>query len=476
MLKYTGHPLVDVGAATIAAFVGKSNLASITEADLDKVADFIEREYARKPLKAFLTVAFTSNSWFAQYGFESQPEKRADYAKRLLRGYRSGTPKLNEKCVFTGYPAVGLALSDKLPLGRAFRQHIPMLTGEDVINFHPGGDPGVPVSGEALLCIQTFPLGCAKCAGRLLAVHSDNEDLMFEFADEFWRQNQQALLLAHQQDGEQLKEASFSTKTLLVKTLLDIQIRREEMIDDLRPCSVTAYHLNNGKSVALDIYHLPLELIEFLSLARSPKYHSQWTAIAQSAWHTAKPKSQTAKEDEEDNRRKWNSLYEDLFGLPSNAREFVRKHLLRTYSFREEIGLVSWKLTRLFLEKVMRMNRQCIDEIEKLGDRLADYIVQTGGKDFFRVLSTERRYDYFRTSLLRADRRCAEQNNHPLITLEQFYQVFEAEQDGILMGDRWKWGRDLMVIRIIERLVDKRWLATNADLATETLEEQETAA
>ena len=44
MLKYTGHPLVDVGAATIAAFVGKRDLASINETDFDKVADFIERD------------------------------------------------------------------------------------------------------------------------------------------------------------------------------------------------------------------------------------------------------------------------------------------------------------------------------------------------------------------------------------------------------------------------------------------------
>jgi len=39
MLKYTGHPLVDVGVATIAAFVNKRDLTSIIEADLDK-ADF----------------------------------------------------------------------------------------------------------------------------------------------------------------------------------------------------------------------------------------------------------------------------------------------------------------------------------------------------------------------------------------------------------------------------------------------------
>ena len=53
MLKYTGHPLVDVGIATITAFVAKRRPDELTEADLDEVADYITREYVRDPLKSF---------------------------------------------------------------------------------------------------------------------------------------------------------------------------------------------------------------------------------------------------------------------------------------------------------------------------------------------------------------------------------------------------------------------------------------
>ena len=59
MLEYTGHPLVDVGIATIIAFVDKRRPDELTEADLDEVADYITREYVRDPLKSFLTVAFS---------------------------------------------------------------------------------------------------------------------------------------------------------------------------------------------------------------------------------------------------------------------------------------------------------------------------------------------------------------------------------------------------------------------------------
>ena len=149
MLEYTGHPLVDVGIATITAFADKRMPEELTEADLDDVADYITREYVQDPLKSFLTVAFP-NSGFTQPAYNKTPEKREMYAVRVLRNYGDDTPLLdNEVCVFTGRPAVDVAFGEKesLPQGRAFRQHIPLLTGENVINFHTYGDAGLPVFG-----------------------------------------------------------------------------------------------------------------------------------------------------------------------------------------------------------------------------------------------------------------------------------------------------------------------------------------
>ncbi|HIE12336.1 MAG TPA: type I-B CRISPR-associated protein Cas8b1/Cst1, partial [Desulfotomaculum sp.] len=244
MLRYTGHPLFDVGAATVAAFAGKSEPGLVTQADLERVASFIEREYVREPLKSFLGVAFTTNAWFNQPAFAKQPQKRQEYAKRLLQSY--GEESSGERCVFTGEPATAVAFSDRLLPGRAFRQHIPLVTGEEVINFHPWGDAGLPVSGKAALCLQAFALGCAKCGGRLLAVHSDNPELTCEFAARFLEYNRQALLLAHEAGSRKMPEAKSSAKTLLIETLLEIERRRQEEAIVRQPCSVTAYHLTNS--------------------------------------------------------------------------------------------------------------------------------------------------------------------------------------------------------------------------------------
>jgi CRISPR-associated protein Cst1 len=64
MLFYTGHPLYDIGVATVTAFSDKTDPRSVAVDDLARVADWIEREYVRDPLKSFLGVAFTTNAWF----------------------------------------------------------------------------------------------------------------------------------------------------------------------------------------------------------------------------------------------------------------------------------------------------------------------------------------------------------------------------------------------------------------------------
>ena len=130
MLKYTGHPLVDVGVATIAAFAGKRDPAQLTEADLNKMADYITHEYTRQPLKSFLTVAFTSNAWFSQDAYnpdkpglsaeerEKRRQKREKWAKHHLRQWSSGGDESDvEQDVFTGESAYQLSCPESCRRG-----------------------------------------------------------------------------------------------------------------------------------------------------------------------------------------------------------------------------------------------------------------------------------------------------------------------------------------------------------------------
>ncbi|MFB3765494.1 MAG: type I-B CRISPR-associated protein Cas8b1/Cst1 [Methanotrichaceae archaeon] len=493
MLQYTGHPLVDVGAATILAFCGKHSLSSLTESDLDKIADFISKEYVINPLQSFLTVAFP-NSGFTQPAFKNQPERRGDYANRVTRSFHKSQPVIEEICPFTGDRAPAIAFSDKenFPMGRVFRQHVPLLLGEDQINFFANGSSGLPISGKALLCIQAMPLGCAKCGGKLLAVHSDNPELTELFAKKFLKNNLNAITLAHQQGGSKLPESG-PAKTVLIDTLLLADLERFQSQQDHQSASLTAYHFSNsGQSNALDtrnppleIYHLPLEIMDFLWAVHNPEYKVEWQAVTQRSWQLSKIKK-GKKEDavaKEDARPRRNYLYEDIFRLPQDALRFMRCYFLRIpvrntsqddprrgYSLKSDADIISWKLTELFLRKVMHLKESRIQRIREIGDQLADYVNEENDRRFFSTFYGEQtRYDVIRNSLIRVNHARLKKGKPPIIRLDPFVEVFEEPDER--GWSTWKLARDLVLIRMIERLYDLKWIQNHTEVLQESVEE-----
>ena len=490
MVRFTGHPLVDVGVAVLTIFSQRQRPDDLTDADLERMADYVATEYVRQPLKSFLTVAFP-NSGFTQPAFEKTPERRLAYANLVARAYQEQQMVNAETCVFTGEAASAIAFGETLLPGRAFRQHIPLLTGEDVINFHPGGDAGLPVSGWALLAIQAFPLGCAKSGGRLLAVHSDNEDVILDFAAKFLQENRLAIHLAQQAGATKLPEATRALRTLLVETLLDALEKQGALRKDARPFSITAYHLtNSGQGAALDLYHLPLQIVGFLHDMHLADYHQDWTAVVRRAWELPPPpkagKAAAAPPIEFKPRRNW--LYEDLFRLPGNAPAFIRTYFLRValravrnvptdprgaYSVKDQAELVSWKITECFLRRILQMDRQRIAEIRQLGDRLAAYVSGQNDRRFFRDFFTLQNYGHLRNALIKANMAHVRRGQPPLITLDPYLVVFE-EGDEVAHSD-WRLARDLVLIRMIEQLHGQGWLRQNTDAIPDVVETAENA-
>ena len=489
MIRFTGHPLVDVGVAVITLFNRRQRPEELTEADLARMADYVTAEYVRQPLKSFLTVAFP-NSGFTQPAFEKTPERRLTYANLVARAYRQEQAPGAEICVFTGEPASAIAFGETLLPGRTFRQHVPLLTGEDVINFHPGGDAGLPISGWALLAIQAFPLGCAKSGGKLLAVHSDNDEVILHFAADFLQKNRLAIQLAQAAGETKLPEASQSQRTLLVHTLLDAAVMQRERRADERPFSITAYHLtNSGQGVALDLYHLPLQIIGFLQDMHLADYHADWAAVVRRAWELPPPpKGNKAIVPAAEFQPRRNLLYEDLFRLPGNAPAFIRTYFLRValravrnvptdprgaYSVRDQAELVSWKITECFLRRVLQMDKQRIAEIRQLGDRLAAYVSGQNDRRFFREFFTLQNYGHLRNALIKANMAHVRRGQPPLIALDPYLVVFE-EGDEVAQAD-WRLARDLVLIRMIEQLHEHGWLRQNVDAIPEVAETAENA-
>jgi CRISPR-associated protein Cst1 len=489
-LQYMGHPLFDIGLATIVAHARKEYPGDLELEDLESVAKFIEDNYTQQPLTSFLTVSLP-NSDFTQPAFRDKPERRREYARLVARSIGPNVPRSEEACVFTGLPALGRALSfkkdknghDELPPGRAYRQHIPLITGEGVINFSPWGDPGLPVSGEALLCLQFFPMGCLKCNGRLLAIHSDNSEILLAAARKALQKNTEAITLARASGDTKMQDASSSPQTLLIETILAMDLHQLDAREERQPYSITAYHLSNsGQSSALDekspplsIYHLPMSIVRFLSKMDNPDYQRIWHELEQRGWERSKPgKDKTNGVASAASQRGRNLFYEDILRLPANAHSFVMTYLLRIpertsfqsdprreYSLRQEVHLLSWLFTELFLKEVIHMDKERIDEIRSLGDALAYYVIEQNDKGFFRNFYKVQRANDFRSLLLRANYKHVKAGHAPLITLEPYLSIFEEGYE--MMSPNWKFARDLVLIRMVEQLYQRDWFGTNPD-------------
>lgn len=493
MLKYTGQPIVDVGIATVVAFADKDTPEELTEADLEAIADYMAENYVKNPLRSYLTVTFP-NSGFTQPAFFTQPEKQALYSERVLRAFRSDTPTLDELDAFMGLPAADIPFDvySSLDPGRAFRQHIPLQTGEGVINFHPYGEAGLPISGLALLAIQAYPLGSAKCAGRTLSVHSDNPEIMRYFAAKFLKENLAAVTLAQQAGSKKMPEPHLKYRTLLIQTLLEAVHKQQKSYRQKEPFSITAYHLSNsGQGADLAIYHLPSQIITYLQLMLSPDYEAAWNQIVRRGWVRPKLKrGQT--EPPPDFAPDRNFLYEDLFRLAEDlgkqAPRFIRTYFMRDtvriarndptdprgqYSTQQEAQLVSWKLTEPFLRRIMYMDESRIVAIRSLGDTLATYIKSQNDSRFLRNFYLYRRSQYanFRASLIKANIEYVKRGNPPFLHLDTYTTIFE---DGEEVGKRdWTLARDLVLIRMIEQLyAGDNWFQQNKDVFPETPEDE----
>jgi CRISPR-associated protein Cst1 len=492
MLEATGHPFIDVGLATLAAYAGKRRIADLTTEDLERAAQYIEENYVRPPLRGHLTMAFTSNAWFIQDAFnpdkpglpaEKRKERQATrdrWANHHLRQWADQNSGSGEICVFTGLPAAAKELSGKLAPGRIGRSQMPLLQGDDAINFFTGGAPGLPIAPEALLALQFMPMGCAKVGVGMLAVHADHPDLTVAFAREFLKRNQEQVLLMQAAGEDKLPGSPRALKTLLVEVLLDIeaQRRRSERLQQ-RVASITAYNFNNGKSPQLVLYHLPLQITGFLSAVQTPNYHAVWQQIEQRSWQRAQPKVNKQGEVTDPGIPKHNYLYEDLFALPQAAPRFVRTYFLRirpeqsrsdddpraAYSLRNEHALIHWPLVQLFLKEVLTMSEERIEQIKVLGDKLADYTRRQGGKQFFRQFLITRKTNDFLSLLLKTNINYTRftQGQDTLFDLDTYVDVFMDGED--LMRPDWRLARDLVLIRMIEQLKD--WLAADPDAIPE---------
>ena len=454
MLSYTGHPLLDVGIATLLANAKKSDPAQLTQEDLEQAAQYAADHYFKYPMLKLMWILFP-NSGYTQYSRNTkteeakkkQKERQNEHIKQILLTFRSQNT-IDAKCIFLQTPA----------RTRVYREHIPLIGGRHAQNFYAEGISGLPVSGEALLALHFAALGGTFCGGRLLIAHSNNPELTLLFAQSLLKQNKREISLLEQKN---LSKPDFARpkhpRSYLIEQLSAFDFKREFKSRDQAPISLTAYWLTNyGTKADIEIFHLPSQIIQFVQKAKLVKYQTSWQNIVSSASETYLEKINGEKVE-----LQRNYLYEDLFDLPDNARIFLRRYFLRQplkqaketnplrhFDLKQEVHLVSWKLLQLFLEEILYMDSKRIDTLRRLGDQFADYVDKVDGRLFDRLFMVRRYYDLSR-ELLSAKRK-ADKHDIVLFTFEDFVEAFEGNPD--IPRVDWSLARDMILVRMLDQL------------------------
>jgi len=514
LLKWTGHPLADVGVATLCAMVEKTDPEELTLEDLDEAGKELKSAYTDSVFVAYLSCVFPNSAYVNP---TMKGESREKSMQRLLFPHRSGSDEgvAGVACLFSGEPATHLLE----------RSQMPMLTGAGVMNFFPTGLSEMPVAAPYLLAIQALPLGGRRSEGKLLIVHCDNPRFTLQFARRFLAKNRQIINLSQadrlpavddpnneldrELPGGLNKEKrpkypdAKAPSTLLMADLVEIVSDSKNGNLAKTPTSITAYHMSNsGQGPSLAIMNIPGEFVEFLFSLQSPTYQAKWQRLVHRAWRAGKgggepdEASDDAATSEEAPVKKGkgakkakppapmgagksrNDLYNDLLAIFENgfcdwyaATRFIRKHLLsadpttfyldssqlnRAPRFKvDQLDLIDWQLTALFLEKVLGMDKKRIELIKEFATRLAELVSEHNDRRLFRdLVFTEGEWQY-RAILAKVQRQYAKDRGKLALGFDEYVDVFLTTEP----GERHVWSlvRDLISIRLVEKLFELKF-------------------
>jgi CRISPR-associated protein Cst1 len=518
MVHWTGHPLVDVGLATLCAMANKKDAQDLTNDDLDGAAEEMAEYFFSGSMNSYLTCVFM-NSAYVQPAMGKK--EKAEYAKRVLYAHRWPGDEAAKglRCSFSGEPATHLI----------HRGQMPMLTGEDVLNFFPHGRGGLPVAGPYLVALQALPLGSRRTEGRLLAAYCDEPSVLVALAKRYLSDNRRLMELATSKklpkgEGpfvELIREQGAFDKqkkipkypdakaptSLIAVDLMEIYQARGPYDPQRQLASMSVYWLSSsGQGPSLEIFHIPSQAVRFLLLAASAPTASNWKHLVAEAWRQPEDKSVAARAASVKKTkaksaqatvpgapgRSRNDVLADLFAVfeegfidRSMAHRFLQRHVLRLarYRFRratagdtgtqeprpriDHAEWIDWSLTKLFVKEIMGMEEKRVEAIREFADKMADYVFRSKDKDVFRSLVYGQKSWEIRNALTKAQRNRAREHDELLFGLDEYLEVFIAD-DAVGKAD-WSLIRDLISIRLVEQLYQKGFFKKeeNQDLLVE---------
>lgn len=432
--SYTGDPFVDAGIIAVELLVGK-NWTEINESEFKKAADDLVSLYLTPAWSKDLQSIFP-NSKFINPTIKNKENESKDFLYDLISGMNQSS-EIGEHCIFCGNPAY------RKKDGKPFvKSQIPLVGSSDFINFFPSFHNGISICARCALAVQFAPLISYRVAGKPCIISCNNMEVIKELGKEALHYiNEQRVLGAYQsKDTSGIYDEKFrSPQNALFHLAYKItrNYRNKGITGENE--EITIYHVDNynqnPKGIA--IYTLPNNVFRFIAaVMSSPQYRSSWFSLLSRHYRTSKKESEAS------------PLWKISFN-PIHDQLLKNQSIL--WAFKDDNAkelTIPFIIIERYMELVRGMNKQRIEKIKKLADRIAECIEKSGDKNRVNALQSAKDLVSFRNQLRLIFRDWQKQGQaDPLITFDDYIEI-------VIPGDYAGWieVRDLIVIRLYEKL------------------------
>lgn len=441
--KTTGDPFIDAGRLAAQAIFQHEKLQAPTKENWLKAIDFAVTRYQNKWQSKIDAVSLN--------GVVSHNANKKKAREKALAHFKD----LFEQAEASG-ASVGWCrgCGQHKILFIAGRDILPLSGSGAFLNFHHAHENGVQLCAECQAALFMVPLAVLQCGKNLALLQTQTEALQ-----EFWQKNTVAQNLANLARGnsEGILRSPFGNVRNAFFALVDQLItewyaaHRHFEPQDLR----LFYFTNFGAKPECEIYDLPASVFTFLWIVQNPNHpalKSAWQRFIRrhyrikeaqydesaNTWMKTKGKTKGEIQDE-DYKNNPNQIYDMLLS--------GRNLLPRFYRRREQRSLVPLEIVKAYILEVRFMKKERIDAVLRLADRVCDLVQKENAPKLIRPLEGARVVYQFRAALLRLQRRSLFAGEEtPLISAEEYLTRLLPD------GEPWTDVRDLMLIRIYEKL------------------------
>jgi CRISPR-associated protein Cst1 len=434
-VSLTGDPFVDAGITAIELLSGKS-WPDIRDDDFKKAADELVDLYLTPAWSKDLISLFPNSTYIQTSKNYNKKKKSQQFLYNLISGVNAAE-KPSDFCIFCGSPA--FKREDQSPF---VKSQIPLVGSSTFTNYFPSFQNGISICARCALAFQFAPLVAYKAGGKPCIVSSSNPRVIQELGKEalHYIHEQQVLGAYSSKEVSGIYDEKFrSPQNALFHLAYKVtRLYRAKGISSEHE-EITLYHTDNynqnPKGIA--IYTLPNNVFRFVALVMgSTEYRGLWFALLSRHYRTAKKEPDTL------------PVWKTSFNL---IHDQLLKNQSILWAFKDDEKktlTIPFVVIERYMELVRRMNRQRIEKIKYLADRLAECIEKSGDKKRVNALQSARDLVSFRNQLRLILKDWQKQGrDEPLIKFDDYIEV-------LIPGDYSGWTevRDLIVIRLYEKL------------------------